>query len=91
ENRVKLSHQAPTLYDVVPKEAIAEFAELMCTTIADIVSEASIFSCWLSLQNSLKHTPLNELLQEFPFVGPFLLAFSPWFFPLMVPSSRKIV
>ena len=45
ENGVKLSHQAPTLYDVVPKEEIAEFEELMRKTIADIVSEAS--SCLL--------------------------------------------
>ena len=42
ENGVKLSHQAPTLYDVVPKEEIAEFEELMRKTIADIVSEASL-------------------------------------------------
>ena len=41
ENGVKLSHQAPTLYDVVPKEEITEFEELMRKTIADIVSEAS--------------------------------------------------
>ena len=40
ENGVKISHQAPTLYDVVPKEEIAEFEELMRKTIADIVSEA---------------------------------------------------
>ena len=32
ENGVKLSHQAPTLYDVVPKEEIAEFEELMRKT-----------------------------------------------------------
>ena len=36
ENGVKISHQAPTLYDVVPKEEIAEFEELMRKTIADI-------------------------------------------------------
>ena len=29
KNGVKISHQAPTLYDVVPKEEIAEFEELM--------------------------------------------------------------
>ena len=29
ENGVKISHQAPTLYDVVPKEEITEFEELM--------------------------------------------------------------
>ena len=46
ENGVKLSHQAPTLYDVVPKEEIAEFEELMRKTIADIVSEASSVA-WL--------------------------------------------
>ena len=45
ENGVKLSHQAPTLYDVVPKEEIAEFEELMRKTIADIVSEASSVAC----------------------------------------------
>ena len=33
ENGVKISHQAPTLYDVVPKEEIAEFEELMRKTI----------------------------------------------------------
>ena len=36
ENGVKLSHQAPTLYDVVPKEEITEFEELIRKTIADI-------------------------------------------------------
>ena len=41
ENGVKLSHQAPTLYDVVPKEEITEFEELIRKTIADIVLEAS--------------------------------------------------
>ena len=47
ENGVKLSHQAPTLYDVVPKEEITEFEELMRKTIADIVSEASSIACWV--------------------------------------------
>ena len=36
ENGVKLSHQAPTLYDVVPKEEITEFEEFIRKTIADI-------------------------------------------------------
>ena len=38
---VKLDYKAPKLYDVVPKEEIAEFEEVMRETIADIVSEAS--------------------------------------------------
>ena len=49
ENGVKLSHQAPTLYDVVPKEEITEFEELMRKTIADIVSEASSVRCLLGV------------------------------------------
>ena len=50
ENGVKISHQAPTLYDVVPKEEIAEFEELMRKTIADIVSEASSVAYWVYVQ-----------------------------------------
>ena len=45
ENGVKLSHQAPKLYDIIQKEEIAEFEELMRKTIADIVSEASSIAC----------------------------------------------
>ena len=55
ENGVKISHQAPTLYDVVPKEEIAEFEELMRKTIADIVSEASSVACWVYVQKYVKH------------------------------------
>ena len=58
ENGVKISHQAPTLYDVVPKEEIAEFEELMRKTI-------------------------NEMLQELPDVGQFILAMDTWFEKLM--------
>ena len=39
ENGVKLSHQTPTLYDVVPKEEIAEFEELMRKTINEMLQE----------------------------------------------------
>ena len=66
ENGVKLSHQAPTLYDVVQKEEIAEFEELMRKTIADIVSEASSVACWVYVQKYVKHKTLNEMLQEMP-------------------------
>ena len=39
-----------TTYDVVPKEEIAEFEELMRKTIADIASEASSVACWVYVQ-----------------------------------------
>ena len=83
KNGVKLSHQAPTLYDVVPKEEIAEFEELMCKTIADIVSEASSVACWVYVQKYVKHKTLNEMLQELPDVGQFILAMDTWFEKLM--------
>ena len=83
ENGIKLSHQAPTLYDVVPKEEIAEFEELMRKTIADIVSEASSVACWVYVQKYVKHKTLNEMLQELPDVGQFILAMDTWFEKLM--------
>ena len=83
ENGVKLSHQAPTLYDVVPKEEIAEFEELMRKTIAGIVSEASSVACWVYVQKYVKHKTLNEMLQELPDVGQFILAMDTWFEKLM--------
>ena len=83
KNGVKLSHQAPTLYDVVPKEEIAEFEELMRKTIADIVSEASSIACWVYVQKYVKHKTLNEMLQELPDVSQFILAMDTWFEKLM--------
>ena len=70
-------------YDVVPKEEIAEFEELMRKTIADIVSEASSVACWVYVQKYVKHKTLNEMLQELPDVSQFILAMDTWFEKLM--------
>ena len=83
ENGVKLSHQAPTLYDVVPKEKIAEFEELMRKTIADIVSEASSIACWVYVQKYVKQKTLDEMLQELPGAGQFIIVMDTWFERLM--------
>ena len=83
ENGVKLSHQAPTLYDVVPKEEIAEFEEVMRKTIADIVSEASGVACWVYVQKYVKHKPLDDMLQEWSEASQFILAVDTWFERLM--------
>ena len=72
-----------TTYDVVPKEEIAEFEELMRKTIADIVSEASSLACWVYVQKYVKHKTLNEMLQELPDVSQFILAMDTWFEKLM--------
>lgn len=84
ENGVKLSHQTPTLYDVVPKEEIAEFEELMRKTIADIVSEASSVACWVYVQKYVKQKTLDEMLQELPGAGQFIIVMDTWFERLMV-------
>ena len=84
KNGVKLSHQAPTLYDVVPKEEIAEFEELMRKTIADIVSEASSVACWVYVQKYVKQKTLDEMLQELPGAGQFIIVMDTWFERLMV-------
>ena len=83
KNGVKLSHQAPTLYDVVPKEEIAEFEELMRKTIADIVSEASSVACWVYVQKYVKQKTLDEMLQELPGAGQFIIVMDTWFERLM--------
>ena len=83
ENGVKLSHQAPTLYDVVPKAEIAEFEELMRKTIADIVSEASSIACWVYVQKYVKQKTLDEMLQELPGAGQFIIVMDTWFERLM--------
>ena len=83
KNGVKLSHQAPTLYDVVPKEEIAEFEELMRKTIADIVSEASSVACWVYVQKYVKQKTLDEMLQELPGAGQFIIVMNTWFERLM--------
>ena len=83
ENGVKSDYKEPKLYDVVPKEEIAEFEELMRKTIADIVSESSSVACWVYVQKYVKHKTLNEMLQELPDVGQFILAMNTWFEKLM--------
>ena len=83
ENGVKLSRQAPTLYDVVPKEEIAEFEELMRKTIAGIVSEASSVACWVYVQKYVKHKTLDKMMQEWSGASKFIRAMDTWFERLM--------
>ena len=66
ENDVKLDYKAPKLYEVIPKEEIADFEEVMRKTIADIVSEASSIACWVYVQKYVKQKTLDEILQELP-------------------------
>ena len=69
--------------DVVPKEEITEFEELMRKTIADIVSEASSIACWVYVQKYVKQKTLDEMLQELPGAGQFIIVMDTWFERLM--------
>ena len=83
EHPFQVKDQAPTLYDVVPKEEITEFVELMRKTIADIVSEASSIACWVYVQKYVKQKTLDEMLQELPGAGQFIIVMDTWFERLM--------
>ena len=83
ENGMKLDYKEPKLYDVVSKEEIAEFEEVMRKTIADIVSEASGVACWVYVQKYVKHKTLDEMLEEWAGASQFILAMDTWFERLM--------
>ena len=83
ENCGKEDFQIPNLYDIVPKEEIAEFEDIMRKIITGIISEASGIATWVYVQKYVKHKTLNEMLQELPDVGQFILAMDTWFEKLM--------
>ena len=60
-------------YMKVPEDSREKVKNLR-KTIADIVSEASSVACWVYVQKYVKHKTLNEMLQELPDVGQFILA-----------------
>ena len=80
---MKSDYKETKLYDVIPKEEIAEFEGGMRKTIANIVSEASGVACWVYVQKYVKHKTLDEMLQEWSGAGQFILAMDTWFERLM--------
>ena len=50
ENCGKEDFQIPDLYDIVPKEEIAEFEDIMRKIITGIISEASGIATWVYVQ-----------------------------------------
>ena len=83
ENGVKLEYKAPKLYEVIPKEEIADFEEVIRKTIADIVSEASSVACWVYVQKYVKQKTLDEMLQEWSGASQFIIVMDAWFERLM--------
>ena len=83
ENCGKEDFQIPNLYDIVPKEEIAEFEDIMRKIITGIISEASGIATWVYVQKYVKHKTLDEMLEEWAEASQFILAMDTWFERLM--------
>ena len=83
ENCGKEDFQIPNLYDIVPKEEIAEFEGIMRKIITGIISEASGIATWGYVQKYVKHKSLDEMLEEWAGASQFILAMDTWFERLM--------
>ena len=90
ENDMKLEYKAPKLYEVIPKEEVAEIEEVMRKTIADLVSEASGVACWVYVQKYMKHKTLDDMLQEWSEASQFILVMDTWFERLMADQCDEI-
>ena len=55
----------------------------MRKTIADSVSEASSIACLVYVQKYVKQKTLDEMLQELPGAGQFIIVMDTWFERLM--------
>ena len=83
ENCGKGDFKIPDLYDIVPKEEIAEFEDIMRKIITGIISEASGIATWVYVPKYEKHKPLDEMLQEWQGAGQFIIVMDTWFERLM--------
>ena len=83
ENSGKEDFQIPDLYDIVPKEEIAEFEDIMRKIITGIISEASGIATWVYVQKYEKHKTLDEMLQEWKGASQFIIVMDTWFERLM--------
>ena len=79
----KEDFQIPELYDIVPKEEIAEFEETMRKIIAGIISQSSSIACWVYVQKYVNHKTLDEMLQEWKGASQFIIVMDTWFEKLM--------
>ena len=83
ENCGKEDFQIPNFYDIVSKEEIAEFEDIMRKIITGIISEASGIATWVYVQKYVKHKTLDEMLEEWAGASQFILAMDTWFERLM--------
>ncbi len=83
ENCDKSDFQIPDLYEIVPKEEIAEFESTMQKIIAEIISEASGIACWVYVEKYIQHKTLDEMLEEWGGADKFIVVMNTLFEKLL--------
>lgn len=83
ENCGKSDFQIPDLYDIVPKEEIAEFEATMQKIITEIISEASGIACWVYVEKYIDHKTLDEMLEEWDGADKFIVVMDTLFEKLL--------
>ena len=73
ENCGKSDFKIPDLYEIVPKEEIAEFEATMQKIITEIISEASGIACWVYVEKYINKKSLEEMLEEWHGADKFIV------------------
>lgn len=83
ENCGKSDFKIPDLYEIVPKEEIAEFEATMQKIITEIISEASGIACWVYVEKYINHKTLDEMLEEWGGADKFIVVMDTLFEKLL--------
>lgn len=83
ENCGKAEFKIPDLYEIVPKEEIAEFESTMQKIITEIISEASGIACWVYVEKYINHKTLDEMLEEWGGADKFIVVMDTLFEKLL--------
>ena len=62
---------------------LAECVLLHDNAVAQYIQEASGIACWVYVQKYVKQKTLDEMLQELPGAGQFIIVMDTWFERLM--------
>ena len=78
-----LQQLIPDLYEIVPKEEIAEFEATMQKIITEIISEASGIACWVYVEKYINKKSLEEMLEEWHGADKFIVVMDTLFEKLL--------
>lgn len=87
ENCGKSNFQTPDLYEIVPKEEIVGFEEIMQKIITEIISEASGIACWVYVEKYINKKSLEEMLEEWEGADKFIVVMDTLFEKILGTSN----